>query len=74
MSENYLISRGLLKHYKALDVGKVRYLAIVADSEDAYEISEVLQLLQWLAAIGVKHMCLYDSEGADAGYSVKLSN
>eukprot|EP00257_Ricinus_communis_P016480 XP_015574656.1 dehydrodolichyl diphosphate synthase complex subunit NUS1 isoform X1 [Ricinus communis] len=63
VTESYLISNGLLNRYKTLDVGKLRYLAIVVESEDAYQISEVLQLLQWLEAIGVKHLCLYDSEG-----------
>ncbi|CAK7329725.1 unnamed protein product [Dovyalis caffra] len=54
---------GLLKRYKAIDVGQLRYLAIVVDSDDACQISKVIQLLQWLEAIGVKHLCLYDPEG-----------
>lgn len=62
-TESYLISTGLLKDYKALDISNVRYLAIVIDSEDARQISKVLQLLKWLAAVGVKHLCLYDSIG-----------
>lgn len=61
--ESYLISAGILKSYKALNVGKLRYLAIVIESEDAYETSKVIELLQWLEAIGVKHVCLYDTEG-----------
>ncbi|XP_012069738.1 dehydrodolichyl diphosphate synthase complex subunit NUS1 isoform X2 [Jatropha curcas] len=61
--ESYLISSGLLGRYKTLNIGKLRYLAIVVESEDAYQISKVLQLLQWVEAIGVKHVCLYDSEG-----------
>lgn len=72
--ESYLISSGILKHHKVLDVDKLRYLAIVVESEDANRISEVIQLLQWLAAIGVKKLCLYDTEGKDAGYPVKLSS
>ncbi|KAL5858164.1 hypothetical protein ACOSQ3_005622 [Xanthoceras sorbifolium] len=61
--ESYLISRGILKRYKALDIGKLRYLAIVVESEDAYQIPKVIKLLQCLVAIGVKRVCLYDSEG-----------
>lgn len=70
-TESYLISTGLLKDYKALDISNVRYLAIVIDSEDARQISKVLQLLKWLAAVGVKHLCLYDSIGTEPGYSWK---
>jgi len=72
--ESYLISSGLLKRYRSIDVGKLRYLAIVIESDDACRISKVIQLLQWLQAIGVKHLCLYDTEGKDAGCLVKLSN
>ncbi|XP_050363045.1 uncharacterized protein LOC126781958 [Argentina anserina] len=61
--ESYLISGGILKRYKALNVGKLQYLAIVVESEDAYETSKVIELLQWLEAIGVKRVCLYDTEG-----------
>ncbi|KAJ7001229.1 dehydrodolichyl diphosphate synthase complex subunit NUS1 [Populus alba x Populus x berolinensis] len=61
--ESYLISSGLLKRYRSIDVGKLRYLAIVIESDDACRISKVIQLLQWLQAIGVKHLCLYDTEG-----------
>ncbi|KAL5561435.1 hypothetical protein UlMin_031182 [Ulmus minor] len=61
--ESSLISSGLLKKYKAFNPGKLRYLAIVIESEDAREISRVIKLLQWLEAIGVKHVCFYDAEG-----------
>ncbi|XP_024034632.1 dehydrodolichyl diphosphate synthase complex subunit NUS1 isoform X2 [Citrus clementina] len=61
--ESYLISSGILKRYKALDIDKLRYLAIVIESEEAYHIPAVIQLLQWLVDIGVKHVCLYDAEG-----------
>ncbi|KAH9656583.1 Ditrans,polycis-polyprenyl diphosphate synthase ((2E,6E)-farnesyldiphosphate specific) [Citrus sinensis] len=60
--ESYLISSGILKRYKALDIDKLRYLAIVIESEEAYHIPAVIQLLQWLEDIGVKHVCLYDAE------------
>lgn len=49
--------------YKALNLGKLRYLAIVIESEEAYQTSKVIELLQWLEAIGVKRVCLYDTEG-----------
>ncbi|KAF5448790.1 hypothetical protein F2P56_029295, partial [Juglans regia] len=61
--ESTLISSGLLKNYKALDLGKLRYLAIVVGSEEAYQTAKVTKLLQWLEAIGMKHVCLYDMEG-----------
>ncbi|KAK4762472.1 hypothetical protein SAY86_008240 [Trapa natans] len=61
--EDYLISSGFLKRYDVINMGKLRYLAIVVDSEDAMQINKVLKLLQWLTDIGVKHVCLYDSEG-----------
>ncbi|KAK4562770.1 hypothetical protein RGQ29_005321 [Quercus rubra] len=61
--ESYFISSGLMKSYKALNLGKLRYLAIVVGSEEAYQTSKVIELLQWLEAVGVKHVCLYDMEG-----------
>lgn len=63
MLESSLITFGLFKKYKSLDSSKLRYLAIVVDSEEAHQISEVIELLHWLAGIGVKHVCLYDMEG-----------
>ncbi|XVE49411.1 hypothetical protein DITRI_Ditri01bG0080600 [Diplodiscus trichospermus] len=61
--ESYLISWGLLRRYNSLHVAKLRYLAIVVESEEAHQTSKVMELLQWLAAVGVKHVCLYDKEG-----------
>ncbi|GMY17949.1 dehydrodolichyl diphosphate synthase complex subunit NUS1-like, partial [Fagus crenata] len=61
--ESYIMSSGLMKNYKALDFGKLRYLGIVVGSEEASQTSKVIELLQWLEAIGVKHVCLYDMEG-----------
>ncbi|XP_074285797.1 uncharacterized protein LOC141611217 isoform X1 [Silene latifolia] len=61
--ESYLISYGLLRTYKSLDAGKVRYLAIVVESDEAHDISDVIELVQWVAATGVRHLCLYDAEG-----------
>ncbi|KAG5601345.1 hypothetical protein H5410_032715 [Solanum commersonii] len=63
MVENTLISSGLLKSYNAVNISKVHYLAVVIDSEEARETSKVLELLCWLASIGVKNICLYDREG-----------
>ncbi|XP_056689550.1 uncharacterized protein [Spinacia oleracea] len=62
MLESYLITYGLFQKYKSLDPSKVRYLAIVVESEEAHQISEVIKLLHWVADIGVKHVCLYDME------------
>ncbi|CAK8539206.1 unnamed protein product [Lathyrus sativus] len=61
--ESYFISYGVLKKYKSLRIGKLRYLAIVIESEDAYQTSKVVKLLQWLDSIGVKNICLYDMNG-----------
>lgn len=61
--ESVLISSGVLKSYKALNVSKIRHLAVVIDSEEARETSKILDLLGFLANIGVKSISLYDSEG-----------
>ncbi|TKY71127.1 Dehydrodolichyl diphosphate syntase complex subunit NUS1 [Spatholobus suberectus] len=61
--KSYFISCGVLKKYKSLHLGKVRYLAIVIESEEACQISKVVKLLQWLDTIGVKNVCLYDMNG-----------
>ncbi|XP_052191672.1 uncharacterized protein LOC127800985 [Diospyros lotus] len=61
--ESYVISSGLLKRYEDLNLEKLQYLAIVVDNEAAHQISRIAELLQWLAAIGVKNVCLYDNEG-----------
>lgn len=61
--ESFLIACDLFKRYEVINVSKVRYLAIVFDSEDARQTSKVFELLQWLADIGIKKVCLYDTEG-----------
>ncbi|XP_027112290.1 dehydrodolichyl diphosphate synthase complex subunit nus1-like isoform X1 [Coffea arabica] len=61
--ESFLIACDILTKYEALDISKVRYLAMVIDSEEAQELSKVFELLQWVADIGVKSVCLYDPEG-----------
>ncbi|KAK9286576.1 hypothetical protein L1049_014975 [Liquidambar formosana] len=76
--ESYLISCGLLKKYKDLNLRNLQYLAIVVESEEAYQTPKVIELLQWLATIGVKHVCLYDMEGvlkkSEEAILEKLSN
>ncbi|KAG6410764.1 hypothetical protein SASPL_128832 [Salvia splendens] len=61
--ESYLISSGFMKQYKDLDISKVRYLAVVLDSEEALDTMKVLELLRWLTAMGLRNVCLYDPEG-----------
>lgn len=61
--ENFLISSGLSKRYRAVDISKVQCLAVVVDSEEALQTWKVLHLLRWLAAIGLRNVCLYDNEG-----------
>lgn len=61
--ESTLISSRLLKSYNAININKVRYLAVVIESEEARQTSKVLELLHWLASIGIKSICLYDREG-----------
>ncbi|XP_042508496.1 dehydrodolichyl diphosphate synthase complex subunit NUS1-like isoform X2 [Macadamia integrifolia] len=63
MLQSFLISNGLLRNYKVLNLSRLRYLAIVVDSEEAQHTSWVVELLNWLSAIGVKHVCLYDMKG-----------
>ncbi|RWR97124.1 dehydrodolichyl diphosphate synthase complex subunit NUS1 [Cinnamomum micranthum f. kanehirae] len=54
---------GLLDEYKDLQRKKLRYLAVAVDSEEALQTLRIMKLLQWLSAIGVKHVSLYDMEG-----------
>lgn len=70
--ESYLISSGLMKGYKSLNLDRLQYLAVVVDSEEVHQTPKVIELLRWLSAIGVKNVCLYDAEGK--GSLVKLSN
>ena len=58
-----MISSGLLQKYQNLQLDKLRYLAIVVESEEAKNTTKIKQLLGWLAAIGVKYVTLYDMEG-----------
>ncbi|KAI4318360.1 hypothetical protein MLD38_032076 [Melastoma candidum] len=61
--KSYLISTGVLRKYRALDLGKLRYLAVVIDSVEARQTEKVIELLQWLAKMGVRRACFYDPEG-----------
>ncbi|KAI3702492.1 hypothetical protein L6452_28230 [Arctium lappa] len=61
--ESYLITNGLLEVYKHLNLDRVKYLGVVIDSDEARQTSEVIELLEWLSAIGIKKVCLYDREG-----------
>ncbi|RYR45108.1 hypothetical protein Ahy_A07g030974 isoform B [Arachis hypogaea] len=61
--ESCFITCGVLEKYKSLNIAKLRYLAIVIESEDAHQTSKVVKLLQWLDSIGVKNVCLYDMNG-----------
>nr|GMD11081.1 dehydrodolichyl diphosphate synthase complex subunit nus1 isoform X2 [Ipomoea batatas] len=61
--ESFLISSGFWESYKSLNISKIQHLAVVIDCEEARETSKVLELLQFLATIGVKNVSLYDSEG-----------
>lgn len=63
MLENFLISTGYPKSYRTLNIHKVKYLAVVIDSEEAKQTEKVLRLVEWLKKIGVKKFCLYDTEG-----------
>jgi len=64
--ESYFISYGVFKKYKSLPIAKLRYLAIVIESEDAHQTSKVVQLLQWVDSLGIKNVCLYDMNGMKA--------
>ncbi|XP_038983339.1 dehydrodolichyl diphosphate synthase complex subunit NUS1 isoform X1 [Phoenix dactylifera] len=59
----YMISSGLLQKYQNLQLDKLRYLAIVVESEEAKNTTKIKQLLSWLSSIGVKYVTLYDMEG-----------
>ncbi|XP_022986599.1 dehydrodolichyl diphosphate synthase complex subunit nus1-like isoform X1 [Cucurbita maxima] len=61
--ESYLISCGLLRKYNRLSIEIVKYLAIVVDSDEAYNTLKIIELLQWLASLGIRSICLYDVEG-----------
>lgn len=49
--ESYFICKGILKKYKPVHIGKLRYLAVVVESEDANQISKIVELLEWLVGI-----------------------
>ncbi|XP_023007519.1 dehydrodolichyl diphosphate synthase complex subunit nus1-like isoform X2 [Cucurbita maxima] len=61
--ESYLISCGFLRKYNHLDINRVQYLAIVVESDEAYNTLKIIELLQWLESMGIRSVCLYDAEG-----------
>lgn len=61
--ESYAISSRIQDKYKSLNLDKLHNLAIVIDNEEAHCTLKVIKLLQWLAGLSVKHVCLYDAEG-----------
>uniref|UniRef100_A0ACD5XHH2 Uncharacterized protein n=5 Tax=Avena sativa TaxID=4498 RepID=A0ACD5XHH2_AVESA len=61
--ECYLISSGLLRKYRNLQLSRVKCLAIVVDSREAKNTVKINQLLCWLKTLGVKYVCLYDIDG-----------
>ncbi|KAJ0691777.1 putative dehydrodolichyl diphosphate synthase complex subunit Nus1 [Helianthus annuus] len=62
--ESYLITNGYVKKYTNLNLDWVKYLGIVIGSDEARNTSQVVELLEWLSAIGLKKICLYDQEDA----------
>lgn len=63
--ESYLISCGFLRKYNCLNIDRVQHLAIVVESDEAYNTLKIIELLQWLASLGIRSVCLYDVEGND---------
>ncbi|XP_020088146.1 dehydrodolichyl diphosphate synthase complex subunit Nus1-like isoform X2 [Ananas comosus] len=59
----YIISSGLFAKYRNFSLSRLRYLAVIVDSQEAKHTAKIKQLLSWLSAIGVKHVALYDAEG-----------
>lgn len=69
--ESYLITNGYVKTYTNINLNRVKYLGLVIDSDEAHKTSQVIELLEWLSAIGVKKVCLYDREGKNELTSYK---
>lgn len=63
--ESYLISWGFPCKYKHLNIDRVQYLAIVVESDEAYNTLKMIELLEWLVSLGIRSVCLYDAEGND---------
>lgn len=57
------ISLGLIQKYSAIDIEKLRCLAVVVDIEVARDVAKVVELLKLLTTIGVKQVGLFDSQG-----------
>ncbi|VVA91019.1 unnamed protein product [Arabis nemorensis] len=61
--ESYAISLGLIKKYSSINFEKLRCLAVVVDIEEARDVVNVIDLLQWLTTIGVNQVGLFDTQG-----------
>ncbi|XP_031495044.1 uncharacterized protein LOC116260736 isoform X2 [Nymphaea colorata] len=59
----YLILIGYMFNCVRLGLNKLQSVAIVVDSEEAFQISKIFSLVRWLSKFGVKHISLYDMDG-----------
>ncbi|XP_031478806.1 uncharacterized protein LOC116249722 isoform X2 [Nymphaea colorata] len=59
----YFILIGYTFNHVPLGLSKLQSVAIVVDSEEAFQISKVVTLIRWLSKFGVKHISLYDVDG-----------
>ncbi|KAF3775558.1 Dehydrodolichyl diphosphate syntase complex subunit [Nymphaea thermarum] len=59
----YLILVGYMFNCVRLGLNKLQCVAIVVDSEEAFQISKIFSLVRWLSKFGVKHISLYDMDG-----------
>ncbi|KAJ3674000.1 hypothetical protein LUZ60_005992 [Juncus effusus] len=58
-----IIASRLDPKYQNLNLERLKYLAVVIDSEEAKNKKKINQLLLWLSNIGIKYVILYDIEG-----------
>ncbi|CAN6482090.1 unnamed protein product [Victoria cruziana] len=59
----YLILIGYMSNCVALRLNKLQSVAIVVDSEEAFQISKIFRLVRWLSKFGVMCISLYDMDG-----------
>ncbi|XP_078430420.1 undecaprenyl pyrophosphate synthetase family protein isoform X2 [Wolffia australiana] len=57
------LHRGLMNKYRALPLHKIKYLAIVVDSEEAVDTFRIRNLLELFANMGIRNVILYDMDG-----------
>ena len=43
----------IFKKYKSCNLGNLRYLAMVIESDDAHQVSKVVELLRWLESLEI---------------------